>query len=64
MGSIPITASAKAATATWKTLYSEYIKKTLMDATRDRSYDDNFNYFTLVDLNFDGTPELIQGYSF
>lgn len=35
-----------------------------MDATRDRSYDDNFNYFTLVDLNFDGTPELIQGYSF
>ncbi|KTD86106.1 hypothetical protein [Paenibacillus etheri] len=63
LGSIPITASAKAETAkSWKTLYSEYIKKTLIDATRDRSYDDNFNYFTLVDLNFDGTPELIQGY--
>lgn len=64
LGSIPITASAKAATAkSWKTLYSEYIKKTLMDATRERSYDGDFNYFTLVDLNFDGTPELIQGYS-
>ncbi|MEK4295294.1 hypothetical protein BSK65_24785 [Paenibacillus odorifer] len=64
LGSIPITASAKAPTVkSWKTLYSEYIKKTLMDATRDRSYDGDFNYFTLVDLNFDGTPELIQGYS-
>ncbi|MEK3701953.1 hypothetical protein NYE33_33650 [Paenibacillus sp. FSL R10-2199] len=61
LGSVPITASAKANTVkSWKILYSEYIKKVLTD---NKNYYDSSYYFTLVDLNLDGTPELIQGFS-
>ncbi|OMF90433.1 hypothetical protein [Paenibacillus sp. FSL R7-0337] len=63
LGNIPEITSAKAGpTQSWTTLYSEYIKKALMDDTRE--WDSNEDYFTLVDLNRDGIPELIQGSSY
>lgn len=62
LGSIPITASAKVySIKSWKILYSDYIKKDLTDNKIYYSEDDY--YYTLVDLNLDGTPELIQGIS-
>lgn len=64
LGSIPITASAKVdSDKSWKIIYSEYIKKVLTDNKKEKYFYGDSYYFTLVDLNLDGTPELIHGVS-